>query len=58
VDEESALTRPMFEVLEGAMIHDLRELKVAERRWLKERMWMIHDRREQRRRGCWLTGSG
>jgi hypothetical protein len=30
VDEASALARAMFEVLEGAMLHDLRELKEAE----------------------------
>jgi hypothetical protein len=52
VDEASALARAMFEVLEGAMLHDLRELKEAECCWLKERRWMIHDRREERRRGC------
>jgi hypothetical protein len=58
VDGESALNYAMFGVLEGAMVHDLRGMEEAECCWLKERMWMMHGRREERRRGCWLTGSG
>ena len=46
------------DLLEGVIIHDLRGMEEAECCWLKERRRTMHGRREERRRDCWLTGSG